>query len=61
MFSYLDRETGEVHFVSEESLSLSEAESEEIESLPVGKRKKPNWQSLSKAQTGISRSLVDSR
>ncbi len=34
LFSYLDRETGEVLLISEESLSLSEAESEKIESLP---------------------------
>jgi hypothetical protein len=34
LFSYLDRETGEVLLISEESLSLSEAEPEEIELLP---------------------------
>jgi hypothetical protein len=34
LFPYLDRETGEVLLISEESLSLSEAEPEEIELLP---------------------------
>jgi hypothetical protein len=34
LFPYLDRETGEVFLISEESLSLSEAEPEEIDSLP---------------------------
>jgi hypothetical protein len=34
LFPYLDRETGEVLLISEESLSLAEAEPEEIELLP---------------------------
>ena len=34
LFAYLDRETGETHLISEEWLSYSEAEPEEIESLP---------------------------
>jgi hypothetical protein len=34
LFPYLDRETGEVLLMSEESLSLSEAEPDEIELLP---------------------------
>ena len=34
IFSYLDRETGEVFSISEESLSLSEAEPERIGMLP---------------------------
>ncbi len=34
IFSYLDRETGEVFLISEESLSLSEAEPERIAMLP---------------------------
>jgi hypothetical protein len=34
LFPYLDRETGEVLLISEESLSLSEGEPDEIELLP---------------------------
>ena len=34
LFAYLDRETGETHLVSQEWLSYSESEPEEIESLP---------------------------
>ena len=34
LFVFLDRETGEVEEISEESLSLSEAEPEEIDLLP---------------------------
>ena len=34
LFPFLDRETGEVLLISDESLSLSEAEPEEIDSLP---------------------------
>jgi uncharacterized protein UPF0158 len=34
IFSYLDRETGEVFLISEESLSLSEAEPERLAMLP---------------------------
>lgn len=34
LFAYLDRETGETHLISEEWLSYSDSEPEEIESLP---------------------------
>jgi hypothetical protein len=34
LFPFLDRETGEVVLISDESLSLAEAEPEEIDSLP---------------------------
>src|SRR5580698_2121707 len=39
-FGFLDRETGEIHVVSEDALSLSEPESEsEADSIPL-----PDWQ-----------------
>jgi hypothetical protein len=34
LFSYLDRETGEVQLITDESLSLADAEPEEIDLLP---------------------------
>jgi Uncharacterised protein family (UPF0158) len=34
LFPYLDRETGEVHLITDESLSLADAEPEEIDLLP---------------------------
>jgi Uncharacterised protein family (UPF0158) len=38
LYSFLDRETGEVFLMSDESLSLGEAEPEKIESLPGWQR-----------------------
>jgi hypothetical protein len=34
LFPYLDRETGEVHWITDESLSLADAERDEIDLLP---------------------------
>jgi hypothetical protein len=45
LFSFLDRHTGEVLLISEESLALTEAARKPLPCSPIGKKKKPSGRS----------------
>ena len=53
-FGFLDRESGEVYFVSDEALSLSESETDAPYALADWQKEESNWRDAFKAQIVIS-------